>query len=76
MAHRKGVTLWGQAGKAFFESSGYWPLFSAWVEGVVHEIPAGFFEHDLFRNGPEGGGSGVTADVNTPVENFDGVLGR
>ena len=30
MAHREGATPWGQPGKAFFESSGYWPLFSAW----------------------------------------------
>ena len=63
LAHREGGTPWGQPGKAFFESAGYWPLFSAWAEGVVPELPAGFFEHELFR---------ADADAEAPSSPTDG----
>ena len=73
MAHREGATPWGQPGKAFFESSGYWPLFSAWAEGVVPEIPAGFFEHEIFRNKADGGmAQDAAAPSSPPATSFDG----
>ena len=73
MAHREGATPWGQPGKAFFESSGYWPLFSAWAEGVVPEIPSGFFEHEIFRNEADGGmAQDAAAPSSPPATSFDG----
>ena len=71
LTHREGGTPWGQPGKAFFESSGYWPLFSAWAEGVVPEIPAGFFEHELFRVDTEGETPPSSTD-GSPSASFDG----